>query len=301
MGVEYFGWRALWNPEMIVVTLILAVLYVELIGPLRRFFPDSAPATLKQKLFFFLGLLALYAAKGSPMEIYSHFMFSVHMTQMAIFFLVMPPLLMLGIPAWAYRPLFRMPRLSKVLNFITKPLLTVIIFNGLFSFYHMPMVFDKIMANEFLHFSYVSVLLVTAFLMWWPLLCPLPEKDHMSGLAKLGYIFADGILITPACALIIFAETPLYQTYTDPAVWVQVMQFCVPAGISLDGLTPQQFSWFDTVEDQQLGGIVMKIIQEIVYGTVLGVVIFAWMKKERANDQYDLNPSAKFLAMRNRG
>ena len=55
----------------------------------------------------------------------------------------------------------------------------------------------------------------------------MPEHQTLSGIKKVGYIFADGILLTPACALIIFADTPMYATYSDPDVWGQVMSLCV--------------------------------------------------------------------------
>nr|WGD91455.1 hypothetical protein P5665_18820 [Bacillus subtilis] len=40
---------------------------------------------------------------------------------------------------------------------------------------------------------------------------------------------ADGMLLTPACALIMFSGAPLYATYTDPALWAEAMRLCVPA------------------------------------------------------------------------
>ncbi len=54
-------------------------------------------------------------------------------------------------------------------------------------------------------------------MMWWPMLNPLPEYQTLSDIKKLGYMFVIGILLTPACALIIFATAPLFATYTDPA------------------------------------------------------------------------------------
>jgi putative membrane protein len=39
------------------------------------------------------------------------------------------------------------------------------------------------------------------------------------------------------------------------------------------------------VEDQQTGGVIMKIIQEIVYGTVIGYVFFRWARREREKEK----------------
>ena len=47
---------------------------------------------------------------------------------------------------------------------------------------------------------------------------------------------------------------------------------------------PDMFHTLPLLEDQQLGAILMKIIQEIVYGSILAVVVFDWARKERAKD-----------------
>lgn len=48
------------------------------------------------------------------------------------------------------------------------------------------------------------------------------------------------------------------------------------------------FSGMPLLEDQQLGGIIMKVIQELVYGTFLAHVFFEWAKKEREKDDIDV-------------
>ena len=41
------------------------------------------------------------------------------------------------------------------------------------------------------------------------------------------------------------------------------------------------FSSMSILHDQQLGGVLMKIIQEIVYGVMLFYIFIAWYRKER--------------------
>lgn len=52
--------------------------------------------------------------------------------------------------------------------------------------------------------------------MWWQIINNLKEYNTLSVLEKTIYIFANGMLLLPSCALIIFADSPLYQTYSDP-------------------------------------------------------------------------------------
>ena len=49
--------------------------------------------------------------------------------------------------------------------------------------------------------------------MWWPMLNPLPEYQTLSDIKKLGYMFANGILLTPACALIILRQPVICNVY----------------------------------------------------------------------------------------
>ena len=60
--------------------------------------------------------------------------------------------------------------------------------------------------------------------MWWPLLNKV-EKAKLHGLWKVGYLFANSVLITPACALIIFNNQPLYETYTSLQSWINSLTF----------------------------------------------------------------------------
>lgn len=64
---------------------------------------------------------------------------------------------------------------------------------------------------------------------------------------------------------------------------MKAMELCVPAGTLSDlNITgPEFLHWMPVVQDQQTGGIIMKIVQEIVYGTIIGYVFFRWARRER--------------------
>jgi putative membrane protein len=122
---------------------------------------------------------------------------------------------------------------------------------------------------------------------------PVPEWNRLSDLRKMGYIFANGLLLTPACALIIFAGEPLYRVYTDPAIWASAMGYCVSGnGEALLALVdgPSAFTMLGPFEDQQSGGIIMKLVQEVMYGSILAYVFFQWFRKERDAEE-DASPA----------
>jgi putative membrane protein len=297
LTLDIFGFKALWSPYFLLTLIAITVGYFVLTTKYRSLFLDSKPLTKTQGSLFLFSMILLYAIKVSPIDLLAHLMFWVHMIQMAVLVLVVPPIFILSIPNWFWRKLFTIRAINSVFLVLTKPLIALIVFNGLFSFYHVPMIFDHVMQNVWLHAGYSILLFIVATFMWWPLLNQMPEHQTLSGLKKVGYIFADGILLTPACALIIFADTPMYGTYSDPNVWGQVMSLCVGSAnfqsLNLSG--PELFSSISLLHDQQLGGVLMKIIQEIIYGVILGHVFFEWYRKDQADSEREmkqsLNPS----------
>jgi putative membrane protein len=295
LTLDIFGFKALWSPYFLLILLAVIVAYFLITITFRSRFSNSEPLSRKEAGLFLLAIGLIYAIKGSPLDVMAHLMFYVHMLQMAILVLVIPPIFIFGIPVWIWRKLFNVKVIDSLFKFFTKPLIALIVFNGLFSFYHIPMIFDRVMQNGWMHAGYSILLFIVAILMWWPLINPHPEHQKLSGLRKVGYIFADGILITPACALIIFAPESIYATYSDPAVWGQVMSLCVGpanfAGLDISG--PELFSSMSLLHDQQLGGVLMKIVQEIVYGVILGHVFFEWYRKDQAETEKDTNQTLK--------
>ena len=287
LGLEYFGWKELWSPVQLAFTVAVAVLYLAYTGPLRYRFADSAPVGWGKKTTFLCGLAVYYLANGGPLDLLGHLMFSAHMISMAFAYMVAPPLLLLGVPVWMIRPLWYNRITGPALRWLTRPIVTLLSFNTLFSFYHMPAIHDAIMLNYTIHTIYFLVLLLAALMMWWPIISPLPEENRLTELRKMALLFADGVLLTPACALIIFADVPLYAVYNDPVTWAKALGYCVPAGSQLileNFQGPQFFALLSPLEDQQLGGVIMKLIQELTYGAALAYIFFRWYSRERAKE-----------------
>lgn len=280
-GIVAGSFSDLWAPDVMLFTLLLASVYFLATGPLHKRFANAAGATTRQKCLFVIALILFYAAQGSPISYYGHhYLFSMHMLQQSVLYFALPPIALLAMPEWLLESIFRPKPLKVVLRITTQPLVAALLFNSLFSFYHMPFIFDATATNHSLMTVYHLVLVFAAFAMWWPIVSPLSDnKQQLAGLKKLTYIFANGVLITPACALIIFANEPLYATY------IQV---------------PQIFPSLDAFSDQRLGGIIMKLVQEAVYGSVLAYVFYNWYKQDKQHDlPMDQQPSANPIGVMN--
>ncbi|THE14347.1 cytochrome c oxidase assembly factor CtaG [Bacillus timonensis] len=287
MSIDIFGFRALWSPYFLASLLIITILYFMIVGPWRHRFAHSEPTSFKTKILFVIGIILLYVCKGSPIDLLGHMTMTAHMTQMAILYLIVPAFFILGVPNWLWRKFINLKGIKPVFKFLTKPLIALVLFNGSFSMYHIPLVFDYVKTGVYIHAATTIFIFIAAFFMWWPLINKLEEWNTLSGLKKVGYIFADGMLLTPACALIIFADTAMYATYTDLGSWMNALALCVPesmlSSINLTG--PEMFNFMPPLEDQRTGGVIMKIIQEFVYAILLGKVFFEWVRKEREEEK----------------
>jgi putative membrane protein len=288
MHLGIFGFRALWSPYFLLVMVLFSMCYFYIVTKRRGNFEDSQPITRSESFLFILVMFLIYVIKGSPIDLLGHIMFYVHMIQMALLYLVVPPLLIIAVPNWVWKRIISVNWIGKFFYFFTKPILALLLFNVIFSLYHVPTVFDVVKVNAFSHGGYTIVLFILSMFMWWPLMNKIEDQHQLNGLKKVGYLFANGMLLTPACALIIFAEHPIYLTYSDPSHWMKAMSLCVPSGTlqSLSGITgPELFSHLPVVEDQQLGGVIMKIMQEIVFGVILARIFVEWFRNEqRDND-----------------
>jgi len=290
LSLDIFGFQALWSPYFFIFIMAIIAAYFTLTVKIRHRFSGSERLKVKQGFWFVFSIVLLYTIKGSPIDLLGHLLFYVHMIQMAILVLIIPPLFIIGIPVWVWKSVLGIKGIGAVFKFFTKPLIAIVLFNGLFSFYHVPLIFDRVMQNGFLHAGYSILLFFVALFMWWPIIHQQPEEEKLSGLKKVGYVFANGMLLTPACALIIFSSVPLYATYSDPHFWGQMMRVCVGTAnfdsLNLSG--PEVFSSMSLLEDQQLGGVIMKIIQEIIYGCVLGHVFFEWYRNDQAESEQEM-------------
>jgi len=261
------GFFELWSPVVLLFVIVAGYVYYRLTNSRKAGQADELRVPLSQKLSFYTGLVLFYIGQGSPINfIGHHYLFSVHMLQQTVLFLIVPIFIWLGTPQHLFRSLMRSKVFKALFGFFTRPLIALFLFNMLFSIYHMPLVMNALMANDLLYLVYHVVLFASAFVMWYPVFPVLPADNELNDLKKMAYTFGNGILLTPACALIIFADSVIYDMYQNVTI---------------------PFAHLSTLDDQQLGGVVMKIIQEIVYGVVLAYTFFKWYRRERgAEDDY---------------
>ena len=255
-----YEWAWSLHPSVIIGTGLLGALYFYGVGPYarRHGLPRATPGQIGS---FCASLVVLLVALNGPVhDLSDYYLFSVHMIQHLVLTLVFPPLLLAGTPSWLLRPLLKRPALLGAARALTRPLVAAAVFSASIAVWHVGVFYDVMMRSHDVHIATHLLFLVTATLMWWPVMGPAPELPRLpSGLAML-YLFLVGIPMQIVAALITFADEVLYPWYVSaPRTW---------------GLSP--------LDDQQLGGLLMWIPGNLWLFAAIGVLFFKWAREEES-------------------
>lgn len=291
-SISIFGFMANWSPFFFAFVVLCTIVYFLITTRWYKEFEGGRPLTRKEGTIFIVNMLLLYITYGSPVDILSHILFSFHMLQMAVGLMLVAPLFYACVPEYLWRYLVNLPVIKQLFLIAKKPLVALILFNGAFSVYHLPVVMDNLKMNATLHTLALVILFTLSIIMFYPVFNKVePRENHMGGLFKVLYVFGIGMLLTPACALIIFSSQPLYATFTEGDAWLSSMELCVPSGV-LEGLSgqgmisgPEYFTNASPLNDQQAGGIIMKVLQEVFFGFMLGFIFYKWYREERQDEE----------------
>jgi len=242
------------HPSVVIGLVLLGGLYVYL-GGLK--------APRRQVASFAAALMVLALSLNGPLHNLSDaYLFGAHMAQHLVLTLVFPPLLLYGTPAWVLRPLLRPRWVFRFAGWATRPLIAGVIFSAPITLWHFPQFYEAALEHHGLHIVQHLVFLATAVIMWWPVLSPVPELPRARYLTQLLYLFALGLPMSLAGALITLAGSVLYPFYeAAPRVW---------------GLTP--------IADQQLGGLLMWVVGTIYLWGAASVVWFRWAAREERGE-----------------
>jgi putative membrane protein len=236
---------------------------------------DPRAPSVAQRASFVGGLLVLFLALNGPLhDLSDYYLFSAHMVQHLVLTFFVPPLLLAGTPGWMLRPALRTPWVASIARRVTGARTAFVIFNVVIAAWHLPDLYNTAMAYHPVHVVQHLLFLVSATLMWWPLLSPLPELPRLPYPGQILYSFLMSIPMSLVAICITLADHVLYPAYSAaPRLW---------------GLTP--------LADQQLGGLIMWVPGGLFLTVVLSVVFFKWSatgRDDRAGAQVNWRPAAQ--------
>ncbi len=229
----------------------------------RRLAADYAPrgepaVTTRQRILFYSGLATLLIVSTWPLhDIGESSLFIFHMIEHLGISLIVPPLLLYGTPWWVTRMLV-LPILP-VMRILTKPLVALFLFNATLGLIHVPGILTLMLESELFHFAAHLVLFLTAILMWWPVVGPIPDLPRLQPFQRMGYLFLQSLVPTVPASFLTLGENPLYPIYeTFPRLW----------GLS-------------AYNDQVIAGLVMKLGGGLLLWGFIAGVFFSWWAEEQ--------------------
>jgi len=209
------------------------------------------------------GLLALLVALNGPLhDLSDWYLFSAHMVQHLVLTLVVPPLVLTGVPGFMLDALLR-PCLARrvpaaVVRTLTRPLPAFTAYAVAVVGWHLPGPYNTALEIHGWHVVEHVALLGAAILGWWPIVSPSRLAPPLPYAAQLLYLFVFGMPMTVVAAMITGAERVLYPFYeTAPRI--------------VD-LTP--------LADQRLGGVIMWVPSGLIPLAAFTIVFFRWVAAE---------------------
>lgn len=215
-----------------------------------------------QVVAFFGGVMTFAIARFSPLDALGGALFSAHMVQHLIVFLISPMLFAASRPLlpmmWAIPGSWRLavnrwaskPAPTAVWHATNHWIAAMILYAGVLWLWHMPAMYDAALESQFVHEVEHATFAGVAFIFWSCLLEAGRPNGIGHGIALL-MTFVTALHSGALGALLTFAGSPMYASHERyTSAW---------------GLTP--------LEDQQLAGVLMWVPMGIWFAAT-GLILF---------------------------
>lgn len=256
-----------WEPSILLSLILPAILYIAGVARLWRRAGVGRGVSAWQAAAFAAGILSVFVALASPLDLWSEQLFSAHMIQHLVLILIAGPCLvgcafpvaaLAALPeGWARafgRAWSRSHRLRRGWAWLDRPFMGWLLFGGILWLWHLPVLYQAALRSELLHALEHLMFLASSMLYWWTLLRSRGGPVLRFGSAVLSLLttgFHSGVL----GALLAFSAHLWYPAYSSSALaW---------------SLTP--------LEDQQIAGLVMWLPGGIGYTLLATFFFLAWL------------------------
>jgi putative membrane protein len=222
---------------------------------------------------FFLGLVLVWAALGSPLSLLDHDLLTAHMVQHLLLLTLAPPLILLGAPL----KLLPLRSLQRLVGPIARlhPAVGWIGATATLVVWHIPGALMLGLRSEMWHGIEQASFLVTGLLFWWPVVAPSQKASKWPETSILLYLFLATLPCDILSGFLVFCDRVVYPVYLSSA-----RRFGVTA-----------------LEDQQCAGALMWTCVTIVY-LIAGAVFAARLLSPRWSS--DLQSESQGIAVAHR-
>jgi len=253
-------WRFQFHPEVWIIILggfLLAFYAVKIVGP-NAVQADEPIYTRTNLIAFIAAMFSLWFASDWPMhDISEEYLYSAHMLQHLIISLIVPPLLLLAFPKWLARLIISPTgKTGKWISQLTRPVVAGFVYNFVIIVTHLPFTVNYSIENGPFHYFVHLAVFISSLWMWIPVMSPVPEL-RKSLPAQMVYLFLMSVIPTVPAGFLTFAGGALYDAYDH--------------SVRLWGI--------DITTDQQLAGLVMKLIGGIYLWVWIASRFFQWSRR----------------------
>lgn len=254
-----------WEPSVLIGCAALVAGY----------WAEVRPITARAALFV-AGVVFMLVALVSPIDVLGDsYLFSMHMLQHLLLVLVVAPLLLLGIPPHAFRRLLRWRAADRAERVLGRPLLAWAIGVGTLWVWHAPPLYELALRYEGVHIVQHLFFLVSASILWWPVIAPVPERRRLSSFAAMPYLLATALSSSLLGIIITFAPLGLYPSYLHPVDHLGILPLI-------------RGQWHVTaLADQQLGGLMMWVLSSPVYLLATAIALGRWYGEGERDEEAD--------------
>jgi putative membrane protein len=228
------------------------------------------------------GVAAIVIALASALDVYSGDLLTVHMVQHLVLTMVAPPLLALGAPVTLLlrdvsprtRHRLILPLLhSRVVRLVASPIVAWSLFAVVMWLTHFSPLYNAALEDPSLHVAEHMVYLTTGLIFWWPLVAADPIPGRMGYGTRLAYVGLQMPISAAVGLAIYFSPTVLYPHYAT------LLRTWGPSALV----------------DQQIGGVVMWGVGDLLMLSMVPLIVTAWM---RADARRTVRSDARLSASR---
>jgi len=239
--------------SLTLILLLLASVYLRGWISVRSTSPTPIPTW--KATSFFLGLLLIWTAWGSPLALYDHSLLTAHMIKHLLLMTFAPPLLLLSEPLkmfWHVTPrlarnilghMSRQPFVHRITRTATRPALCLIVSTLTLVAWHLPALFALCVHSEIWHTVEQITFLEAGILFWWPVIQPWPSTSTSPGWSTLLYLFLATLPCDILSGFLAFSDRVAYPVYLS---------------------APRMFG-FSVLQDQQCAAALMWSCVTLVY------------------------------------
>ena len=215
-------------------------------------------------LIFISGVMLIVLTLVSPLDYLGrNYLFSAHMIEHILLLLIIPLMMVAGIPEPAAEKALKVPVVGAIIRFLGNPVPAWLLGVGSMWVWHMPSLHETVLRNESLYIAQQISFVLTGLIFWWPVFTPV-KSVRLSLLASTLYLASACLGCTVLGMLITFAGAGLYPVYANPSDSAGILPYlrnnlCISPGV-----------------DQQIGGLTMWVPGCLIYLTASMVTIAKW-------------------------